>query len=71
MKKLWINLLFFIISACGVKGKPLPPLEPVPLGRGEPSYSSATQDIQIKKKKAKKIQGDWDEPEDFVEGQNK
>ncbi|WII72979.1 hypothetical protein QJS83_03725 [Bdellovibrio sp. 22V] len=23
---------------CGVKGRPLPPLNPAPLGRGEPTY---------------------------------
>lgn len=71
MKKFSISILLFILSACGVKGKPLPPLEPVPLGRGEPNYTSATQDIQLKKKKPKKIQGDWDEPDDFTEGENK
>lgn len=23
---------------CGVKGRPLPPLNPAPMGRGEPTY---------------------------------
>lgn len=52
-------------SACGVKGKPSPPLEPPFIGRGEPVFSEATQDIQLKKKATPKIQGDWDEPKDF------
>ena len=71
MTKILVLLLSLLISACGVKGKPLPPIEPVPLGRGEPNYSSAAKEIQIKKKKPKKIQNDWDEPEDFTESEGK
>lgn len=37
------------IGACGVKGDPLPPLKPVDLGRGQPSYKKATEDIPLQK----------------------
>jgi hypothetical protein len=63
-------LIFFPILAsfgCGVKGKPLPPFSPPVLGRGEPSYSKATQGLQIDPKKKKKIQDDWEEKNDFPE----
>lgn len=71
MKKRLVILLLFFICGCGVKGKPLPPLEQIPIGQGEPNYSKATKDLQIKKKKTKKIKDDWDEPEDFTESENK
>jgi len=29
--------------ACGVKGKPLPPLEPAAIGRGAPTYKRAAE----------------------------
>lgn len=32
-----------VLCGCGVKGKPLPPLIPPPIGRGEPVYSGATK----------------------------
>ncbi len=47
-------ILFFVISlitACGVKGDPLPPEKPPSLGRGRPTYKRATEDIQIQKSK--------------------
>ena len=31
------------ISGCGVKGKPLPPLEPAEIGRGAPTYKRAAE----------------------------
>jgi predicted small lipoprotein YifL len=35
------------LAGCGVKGAPLPPLNPAPLGRGEPTYSETTKkDLQ-------------------------
>ena len=68
-KKIFFYLFLVFFSACGVKGRPLPPLEPVPLGTGQPHYSKAVQDLQIKKKKQKKIQDDWEEPEDFIESE--
>lgn len=65
------TLLFLVLSgfflSCGVKGKPQPPLDPPLLGRGEPSYSKATQGLKIDPKKKKKIQDDWDDGSDFTE----
>jgi len=37
-KALLATLIVFGITACGVKGKPLPPLEPPSIGTGEPTY---------------------------------
>lgn len=31
------------VVACGVKGKPLPPLEPASIGRGAPTYKRAAE----------------------------
>lgn len=42
-----ILILIFCISGCGVKGDPLPPLTPTELGRGQPTYKSATEDLII------------------------
>ena len=36
-------LLIAFVSACGVKGKPLPPLEPAQIGRGAPTYKRAAE----------------------------
>lgn len=38
-------------AGCGVKGSPLPPLNPAPIGRGEPTYSEATQKSSKDKKR--------------------
>lgn len=35
-----------LVGGCGVKGKPLPPIEPVIMGRGGPSYSGLNQNSQ-------------------------
>lgn len=37
-KAILVSAIVFLITACGVKGKPLPPLEPPPIGTGEPAY---------------------------------
>ena len=58
------------LSACGVKGKPLPPLTAPVLGRGEPNYSKATEGVKIKKKKASNP-NDWNESDDFTEEKEK
>lgn len=60
-------LLMTGLMACGVKGKPLPPSTPPVLGRGEPNFSKATENLKIKKKKNPKIEGDFEEPDDFSE----
>ena len=52
-----------ILSACGVRGRPLPPETPPLLGRGEPSFSKATEKIQVPTKKKKKNENsDSEEP---------
>jgi len=71
LKKSLVFIILILFTACGVKGKPQPPLDPPPLGRGEPVFTRATQDIQLQKKpsaaKHKEIiKDDWDEPKDFT-----
>lgn len=64
----FISVFFvFLTSACGVKGDPQPPLTPPLLGRGEPSFSKATEALKIKKKNKPSLEPDWDEPADFPE----
>lgn len=45
------SILIFLcagfVSACGVKGDPLPPEKPVELGRGRPTYRRATEGMKI------------------------
>lgn len=60
------NFLFLItllIAGCGVKGVPLPPLVPAPIGRGEPTYSEATQKSSKDKKKEKNVNKNQDPEE--------
>jgi hypothetical protein len=33
------------LSACGVRGRPQPPLAPAELGRGQPSFKGATEEM--------------------------
>ena len=69
MMKVFIFLLLgTIISACGVRGKPLPPETPPILGRGEPSFSKATEKVQIPKRK-KKNSNDNSDSEESPEGE--
>jgi hypothetical protein len=37
--------LCYFVAACGVRGDPVPPKTPTPLGRGEPTYKGATQNL--------------------------
>jgi hypothetical protein len=61
-------LILLGLCSCGVKGNPQPPLAPPVLGRGEPSYSRATEGVKLKKKKAPTpAEPDWDQPSDFSE----
>ena len=39
-------LTSFILTSCGVKGKPLPPEKPTYIGRGKPTYKRAMKDFQ-------------------------
>jgi hypothetical protein len=71
MKILSVLILSAVSTAlfgCGIKGKPLPPLNPPVLGRGEPHFSKATEGVKIKKKPPA---FDWQEPEDFPEEREK
>ena len=64
----------FLFAACGVKGNPQPPMEPPVLGRGEPNFSKATEDLKIKKlkkKKSEELDPSWDETQDFSEKPNR
>ncbi|UOF00356.1 lipoprotein [Bdellovibrio reynosensis] len=42
-------VVVFGLSACGVKGKPLPPLNPAPIGHGKPILKEAEQKKYQKK----------------------
>jgi len=70
--KCFLGISFFIVSfmmsACGVKGKPQPPLTAPVLGRGEPNYSKATEKVKLKKKP---IPLDWEESDEFPEEKEK
>jgi len=44
---------FGVFTGCGVKGKPLPPLEPPTIGRGAPSYKRTAE--QAKPKEIPKV----------------
>lgn len=41
-----ITFLMIVLTAtaCGVRGRPQPPLEPAFIGRGKPSFKRATED---------------------------
>ncbi|WP_413289523.1 hypothetical protein [Bdellovibrio sp. HCB337] len=50
-KVLFASLIIFAITACGVKGKPLPPLEPPPIGTGEPTYLNKKDEKKTNQKR--------------------
>lgn len=53
-------------ASCGVKGKPQPPVVPVVMSRGEPSFSKATEKIKVAPvNQRKKLEGDFEESPDF------
>jgi hypothetical protein len=70
MKTSLIVLLLFWLSACGVKGDPLPPERPVELGRGRPTYRRATEGIRIERKAHPPEKDDEDEKEDQDSDEN-
>ncbi len=39
-----VMVLLLFLGACGVRGRPQPPLTPTELGRGKPSFKRATED---------------------------
>lgn len=49
LSKTALIVFVFSVLGCGVKGRPLPPLNPAPLGRGEPLFQ------EPQKKPVKKI----------------
>lgn len=67
----FILLLLLFPGACGVKGVPQAPLTLPVLGRGEPNYSKATENLKLKKKPIIPRPNDWSEPSDFVEEKEK
>src|SRR3990167_282904 len=44
-KVLLAAAVLFSFSACGVRGKPQPPLTPAELGRGQPTFKRATEEF--------------------------
>lgn len=48
---LFALLIIFSLTACGVKGKPLPPLEPPTIGNGEPAYLKKKDDKKSQQKR--------------------
>ncbi len=68
MKKILMLLMLTVLTSCGVKGNPQPPLEPPTIGRGRPSFQKATKPLTIKQKANKSDKGDdWEEEEEFTE----
>nr|BFD57933.1 hypothetical protein CKG001_00400 [Bdellovibrio sp. CKG001]BFD61360.1 hypothetical protein BdHM001_00410 [Bdellovibrio sp. HM001]BFD65018.1 hypothetical protein HAGR004_00400 [Bdellovibrio sp. HAGR004] len=49
-KTIILAALSLAMFGCGVKGRPLPPLNPAPLGRGEPTFKDSTSPTPVKKK---------------------
>jgi|GEM_PF-1125136 hypothetical protein len=47
---LLISILLLFGWGCGVKGRPLPPTNPPPLGRGQSAYSSNKNKTPVKNK---------------------
>jgi len=35
---------FFALAACGVRGRPQPPLTPAEIGRGQPTFKRSTEE---------------------------
>jgi hypothetical protein len=42
---LTVITMLFLQAGCGVKGDPVPPKIPAELGRGQPTYKGATEDL--------------------------
>lgn len=41
---LFILMIVHVLSGCGVRGKPQPPLRPPEIGRGQPTFKRATEE---------------------------
>jgi hypothetical protein len=68
-----ILALTLMLAGCGVRGRPSPPDIPAPIGRGEPSFSKATEKLVVpqRKKNNRGMQDDWNDPTDFESGEAK
>lgn len=64
LNKFLILVLALAFVGCGVKGRPLPPLTPPTLGRGEPTYSEATKKKATNKKSYSADDDETEAPED-------
>lgn len=65
--KVMIALLPTLLVSCGVKSKPLPPLEPPPLGSGQTKYSETAKKIKNKYNQEREKADDVDLNEQSVE----
>jgi hypothetical protein len=45
INKITTVIIFASLVGCGVKGDPLPPDEPVPIGRGRPTFQDSRQKL--------------------------
>lgn len=66
-----LSILFFVpkLTACGVKGDPLPPEKPADLGRGRPTYKRAVKDIQRAEDEDKKQKTEKDKEKDRIKNE--
>lgn len=48
-KYLLLTISIFVFSACGVKGDPLPPLNPIELGYGRPAPKESNEIVDTDK----------------------
>jgi len=49
--KLILTVIYISLAACGVKGKPLPPIEPAFIGTGEPPALNKKDDKKTHQKR--------------------
>lgn len=47
MKLIFGVMIFSMLVGCGVKGRPLPPLEAPKIGRGKPTFSGRPERISL------------------------
>lgn len=71
MIKILIAAGCIFVLGCGVKGKPQAPLKPALLGRGKPSFTKATESMSIPGLPKKKIEGDFEDQNDFKDDGDK
>lgn len=67
LSKSFLVIAILLQSACGVKGKPLPPLQPAHLGRGEPTFTEADKKATTSKKRLYRLYRDENETENSEE----